>query len=62
VAAAARGRLPGYMDAPNPQPDATPHDDVEAEHLAEVTKMSVDSSRTFLDFHSGMRWLRRDPE
>ncbi len=50
------------MDAPKPQPDATPHDDVEAEHLAEVTKMSVDSSRTFLDFHSGMRWLRRDPE
>ena len=50
------------MDAPNPVPDPTPHEDVDAQRLAEIMKTSVDASRTFLDFHSGMRWLRRDPE
>ncbi|MBE2315405.1 hypothetical protein DVA67_005430 [Solirubrobacter sp. CPCC 204708] len=47
------------MDAPQPTPDPTPPPS-DAEHLAELTKMSVDSSRTFLEFHSGARWLRRD--
>jgi hypothetical protein len=47
------------MDAPQPTPDDAPHD-VDAERLAEITKMSVDASRTFLEFHSGARWLRRD--
>ena len=50
------------MDAPQPPPaDQTPPDR-DAERLAELTKMSVESSRTFLEFHSGARWLRRDPE
>jgi hypothetical protein len=47
------------MDAPQPTPDQTPHD-VDAERLAEIMKTTVDSSRTFLDFHSGARWLCRD--
>ncbi|MDA0182245.1 hypothetical protein OJ997_18205 [Solirubrobacter phytolaccae] len=50
------------MDAPNPQPDTTQQDDTDVERLAEITKMSLDSTRTFLDFHSGKRALRRDPE
>lgn len=49
------------MDAPEPTPQpTTPERD--AERLAELTKMSLDSSKTFLEFHSGARWLRRDPE
>ncbi|RKQ87541.1 hypothetical protein C8N24_5565 [Solirubrobacter pauli] len=49
------------MDAPKPQPDGTPQDDLDAERLAELTKMSLDALRTFLDFHTGRRALRRDP-
>ncbi len=49
------------MDAPQPTPEPTPQEG-EAERLAELTKMSLDSSRTFLEFHSGRRALRRDRE
>ena len=48
------------MDAPQPTPEPTPQEG-EAERLAELTKMSLDSSKTFLEFHSGRRALRRDP-
>jgi hypothetical protein len=47
------------MDAPQPTPDPTPQEG-DAERLAELTKMSLDSSKTFLEFHSGLRALRRD--
>jgi hypothetical protein len=45
------------METPNP----TPEDEfVPEEHsLAELTGMTPDAARTFLEFHSGMRWLRR---
>jgi hypothetical protein len=49
------------MDASQPSPETTPQEP-EAERLAELTKMSLDSSRTFLEFHSGARALRRDRE
>ena len=47
------------MDASQPTPEPTPQER-EAERLAELTKMSLESSRTFLEFHSGVRALRRD--
>ena len=45
------------MDTPNP----TPEDEhvPEDQRLAEITGMTADSARTYLEFHSGMRWLRR---
>ena len=51
------------MDNPDPTPDPAANDRVdEAQRLAELTGMTRDSASTFLEFHSGMRWLRRDPE
>jgi hypothetical protein len=49
------------MDAPQPTPEP-PTTERDAERLAQLTKMSLDASRTFLEFHSGARSLRRDPE
>ncbi len=45
------------MDTPNP----TPEDEhvPEEHHLAELTGMTADAARTYLEFHTGMRWLRR---
>jgi hypothetical protein len=46
------------MDTPNP----TPEDETavsEEQRLAELTGMTSEAARTYLDFHSGMRWLRR---
>jgi hypothetical protein len=41
-----------------PQP-STPQDSTDAEQrVAGLTGMSPDAARTFLDFHTGMRWLR----
>jgi hypothetical protein len=43
------------MDTPNP----TPQDSTDAEkHVAELTGMTPEAARTFMDFHTGMRWLR----
>ena len=48
------------MDAPPPIPDPTPQDSLDAEqHVVDLTRMSLDSARTYMDFHTGMRWLRR---
>jgi hypothetical protein len=50
------------MDTPNPNPGPTPLESADGEHyLAALTGMSVDSAKTFMDFHSGSRWLRKDP-
>lgn len=49
------------MDTTN-QPDgrpAAPHDSPDAERrVAELTGMTPDAAKTFVDFHTGMRWLR----
>ena len=46
------------METPNPTPED--QDVSEEQRLAELTGMTADAARTYLDFHSGMRWLRRD--
>ncbi len=41
----------------------TPLDNPDGEQrIADLTGMTPESARTFMDFHTGMRWLRRDPE
>jgi hypothetical protein len=48
------------MDSPTPINEPTPQDSVDAEqHVVDITRMSLDSARTYMDFHTGMRWLRR---
>ena len=43
------------------QSTPSPQDSEAAQRLvAELTGMTPDSARTFMDFVSGMRWLRRD--
>jgi hypothetical protein len=49
------------MDAPNPHPEPTPQDSLDAEqHVVELTRMSREAARAYMEFHTGMRWLRRD--
>jgi hypothetical protein len=50
------------MDESKLPPDPATPPVADTERLAEITKMSVDASRTFLEFHSGKRALRRDRE
>jgi len=48
------------MDSLTPHIDPTPQDSLDAEqHVVDLTRMSADSARTYMDFHTGMRWLRR---
>jgi hypothetical protein len=47
------------METPPPIPGPTPSDE---QRIAELTGMTPDAARTFLEFHTGMRWLRRDPD
>jgi len=46
------------METPDPTPENEPVS--EAQRIAELTGMTADAARTYLEFHSGMRWLRRD--
>jgi hypothetical protein len=51
------------MDTPPPSNGRrpTPHDSATADRfVAELTGMTPDSAQTYLDFVSGMRWLRPD--
>jgi hypothetical protein len=42
----------------SPQPN-TPQDSEDAEkRVAGLTGMTPEAARTFMDFHTGMRWLR----
>jgi hypothetical protein len=51
------------MERPEPNPGSTPQDSAEnEERISELTGMTRDAARTFLEFHSGMRWLRRGPD
>jgi hypothetical protein len=47
------------MDDQNPHPGADPLDSHDESRLAGLTGMSTDAAKTFLDFHTGMRWLHR---
>ena len=57
-----------YQAADNPaqsrygNPESHPEDEhvSEEQRIAELTGMTADAARTYLEFHSGMRWLRRD--
>ena len=45
----------------NPEPHARgPAASRRSSGIAELTGMTADAARTYLDFHTGMRWLRRD--
>jgi hypothetical protein len=45
------------MDTPNPTP--TPQDSLDAEQrVAGLTGMSADAAHAYMEFHTGMRWLR----
>jgi hypothetical protein len=49
------------METSDPTPGPPFRESVEDEQrLAELMSMTPESARTFLDFHTGMRWLRRD--
>ena len=51
------------MDDPKPTPGPDPLDTHDENRLAGLTGMSTDAAKTFLDFHTGMRWLHhRDSE
>ena len=48
------------MEPVNPEPNVSPQDSLDAEqHVVDITRMSHESARTYMDFHPGMRWLRR---
>ena len=47
------------MDDPNPTPGPDPLDSHDASRLAGLTGMTDDAAKTFLAFHTGMRWLHR---
>ena len=51
------------MENQPPIPDPTPQDSLDGERLQSPRspEMSAEPSRTYLEFHTGMRWLRRDP-
>jgi hypothetical protein len=43
-----------------PKPES-PQDSPDAEQrVAKLTGMTPEAARTFMAFHTGMRWLRRD--
>ena len=50
------------MEHPNPTPRPEPLEAHDEGWVAGITGMTSDSAKTFLDFHSGLRWLHhRDP-
>jgi hypothetical protein len=50
------------MDNPTPTPGPDPLDSHDEGRVAGLTGMTADAAKTFLDFHTGMRWLHhRDP-
>jgi hypothetical protein len=52
------------MNYSNPTPGPDPLDTHDETRVAGLTGMSTDAAKTFLDFHTGMRWLhhRDDPD
>ena len=45
------------MDKPDPTPGADPLETHDETRLAGLTGMTADAAKTFLEFHSGLRWL-----
>jgi hypothetical protein len=51
------------MDDQTPTQSTDPLDNHEENRLAGLTGMSLDAAKTFLDFHTGHRWLHHhEPE
>jgi hypothetical protein len=48
------------MDSPSQSTPSPQDSDAASRLVAELTGMTPDSARTFMEFVSGMRWLRRD--
>ena len=46
------------MDSTNPTPGPDPLDSHEEGRVAGLTGFTADSARTFLEFHTGLRWLQ----
>jgi hypothetical protein len=47
------------MENPNPTPGPDPLDCHDESRLAGLTGMTDDAAKTFLAFHTGLRWLHR---
>jgi hypothetical protein len=52
----------GSMDSKNPTPGPDPLDNHDEGHVAGLTGFTTDAARTFLEFHSGLRWLHHRDE
>ena len=50
------------MDDQTPTPGPDPLDTHDESRVAGLTGMSTDAAKTFLDFHTGMRWLHHRDE
>jgi hypothetical protein len=50
------------MDTHTTPTGPDPLDTHEELRVAGLTGMTTDAAKTFLAFHTGMRWLHRDPE
>jgi hypothetical protein len=48
------------MDSTSQSTPSPQDSDAASRLVAELTGMTPDSARTFMEFVSGMRWLRRD--
>jgi hypothetical protein len=46
-----------HMEDPNPTPAPDPLDTHDESRVARLTGMNTDAAKTFMDFHTGLRWL-----
>jgi hypothetical protein len=46
-----------HMEDPNPTPAPDPLDTHDESRVAGLTGMNSDAAKTFMDFHTGLRWL-----
>jgi hypothetical protein len=49
------------MDNADMTPGPDPLDTHEESRVAGMTGFTSDAAKTFLDFHTGQRWLHREP-
>jgi hypothetical protein len=50
------------MDSTNPTHGQDPLDNHEEGRVAGLTGLTADSAKTFLEFHTGLRWLHHREE
>jgi hypothetical protein len=50
------------MDSTNPTPGPDPLDNQDEGRVAGLTGFTQDAARTFLEFHTGQRWLHHRDE